>query len=286
MLEYARTYLHDAEKIAQDGDLKATLEALKKLSLDDFAELLMSLPNAGYPAMSALLPNMTPQAIQERWTGHSGLTLLLQSIAFVQRIRTGYNALSGKRLEDATVLDYGCGYGRLLRLMMRYVDLDKLHGCDPWDVSLGHARADNIPVALRQSDIFPERLPYEDGTFDFIYAFSIYTHTSKRATQTSLAALRKAIKDDGVMVITIRPIEYWASDPRQAGQLEALERAHREDGFAFSPHDMEPIDGDITYGDTSMTFEALEALAPGWRIDSYDRNIDDGFQILIYMRPC
>src|SRR5258708_35849186 len=112
------------------------------------------------------------------------------------------------------------------------------------------------------SEDIPTSLPF-DGKFDLIFAFSVFTHLSERATHASLSSLIKAICDRGVIVITIRPIEYWnlplAFDEQRRNGAAAK---HVRDGFSFLPHNLPPIDGDVTYGDTSMTLKYLESTFP------------------------
>jgi trans-aconitate methyltransferase len=40
---------------------------------------------------------------------------------------------STTRLSDARVLDYGCGRGRLTRLLYKYIPYSRLYALDPWD---------------------------------------------------------------------------------------------------------------------------------------------------------
>jgi hypothetical protein len=64
-----------------------------------------------------------------------------------------------------------------------------------------------------------------------------------------------------------------------------MEDLHRDEGFAFLPHNLPPVDGDVTYGDTSMTSEYVERHFPRWRLSGYDRTLDDPFQVVLYLRP-
>ena len=64
-----------------------------------------------------------------------------------------------------------------------------------------------------------------------------------------------------------------------------MKRAHRERGFAYTPHNRPPIDGDITYGDTSMTVDFIRERWLGWEVTGVDYNLQDPFQLLVYLRP-
>ena len=168
---------------------------------------------------------------------------------------------------------------------MWHVNADRLAGCDPWDRSITLCREAGLKCRLDVTDYLPTQLPYEPRSIDLAFAFSVFTHTSLRASRTALSALRKCISYNGVLAITIRPVEYWDYDERWAAQRDALKSAHRSEGFAFMPHGREAVDGDITYGDTSMTFEFLSGIAEGWQIVGYDRTLSDPYQIIVFLRP-
>ena len=68
----------------------------------------------------------------------------------------------------------------------------------------------------------------------------------------ALNTLGEYLNDDGILVVTIRPVEYWELR-KDLNNRDALVDAHRTEGFAFRPHNRASVDGDITYGDTSMT---------------------------------
>ena len=161
LLEFTRPFIQEAETVAAGGDVNAVLASLRKLSLDDFGLLLLSMPNPDYPNLSKVLPRMASDEVQQNWTGACGQPLLQQSLDFVRSVRTEFTGAKGKPLEDAKILDYGCGYGRLLRLMMRFASVDNLVGCDPWDESIrisGKRLMGTSPMGIRPCHlaIWPE----------------------------------------------------------------------------------------------------------------------------------
>jgi len=117
---------------ARNGDVYA---GLRELPVDAVADVLNFIPSE-YGYAHATLPSMAPDAIQDSWTGTHGYPLLLQSSAFVRVLENGFRRFTGRGLDDATILDYGCGWGRLIRLMYRFTAPENLYGCDPWDRSI------------------------------------------------------------------------------------------------------------------------------------------------------
>jgi hypothetical protein len=143
---------------------------------------------------------------------------------------------------------------------------------------------------LAVSDYLPIALPVGDASFELIYAFSVFTHLSKRAATLALTTLRRYVARGGLFVITIRPKEYWdLLDPAVAAgshiDRDELVARHERNGFAFVPHAREAIDGDVTYGDTSLSFEWIEQHAEGWNMVGYDYSLIDPLQLLVYLVP-
>jgi len=285
MLAYTRTVVNDAERVAENGSITDVLGVLRELPLSDFGELMWMLPSKEHPNLSRVLPKMADVDVQNNWTGTNGYPLLIVTTDFIRTLAYAYLKLTGSDLRGATVLDYGCGYGRMTRLMYYFTDPNCLWGLDPWDEAIRICNSDRLAGNFAVTDFLPTSLPVQDRKFDVVYAFSVFTHTSERATRTALQSLRKHIAASGLLAITIRPREYWASDPRLQNKAAGLEHLHDTVGFSFSPHQRPPVDGDITFGDTSMTLEWLQANAPEWEIVDFDRNLSDPYQAIVFLRP-
>lgn len=282
--------VHDVLKEIEDNQRIETrnqvIENLRQVGLDDFGLVMIGMPNKRYPKISQLLPSMASDQVQIDWTGVAGPPLLAQTNTFVRFLATSYVNLTQKSLADAKILDFGCGYGRVIRSLYYYTAPENIVGVDPWDQSVEQCRMHGIAQGIHQSDYLPTSLPLGSQRFDLIYAFSVFTHLSERAVRQSLATLRNYISDRGVLVITIRPLEYWSYDRYiPAEQKPALELSHRKQGFAFSPHHREKIDGDITYGDTSLSLKWLKENFSNWEFALLDRPMSDPYQIYVALRP-
>jgi SAM-dependent methyltransferase len=281
LLQFVSDALAEAEADAAVDSRVAAVARLRQLGLGDFGEVLWEMPLPSFPRLSSLLPRMAPVEVQQAWTGNSGRTLLLQSVSFVRSLAANYSAITGRSLVGAKILDFGCGYGRMLRMVRYYTD--DIYGIDPWDESLRHCREAGLTENLALSEYLPQTLPAPED-LDCIFAFSVFTHLSERAFHTCLGAIRRHLRLGGVACITIRPMEYWRLIRPDLGKdkLTELETAHRA-GFAFLPHQRQAVDGDVTYGDTSVTMDWLSANTPGWRIAAIDRSGDDQVQIYVFL---
>jgi SAM-dependent methyltransferase len=287
MFEYTHRVIMEAERLAQDKDLEATLQILRSLPLADFGELLFSMPLENFPNLSEILPRMASVEVQNSWTGSNGMPLLTQTLSFVRSLDYAYARIAGECLRGKRILDFGCGYGRIVRLMYYYTSPSNIYGVDPWDLSINLCNEARLRGTFSQSDYLPASLPLSDTTFDLIYAFSVFTHLSPRAMNACLGTLRRYMAPNGLLAVTIRPVEYWRAvhGSEVVPDSQPLIVAHRQKGFAFNPHPRPQVDGDVTYGDASMTLEYLQDNCPGWRVVNYDRSLDDIYQMIVFMQP-
>jgi SAM-dependent methyltransferase len=271
--------------ISQDASRDLVFKKLRRLSLSDFGEFLISLPNPEFPRLSEFLPRMVSNEVQIAWTGASGITLLTQTIDFVRSMSYNFTKITGSTLEGKKILDYGCGYGRISRMMYYFTDESNLFALDPWDVSIHLCHSHGLEKNFTISEYLPKDLPFEEK-FDLIFAFSVFTHLSQMATTTNLNILSSYVKPGGLIVITIRPVEYWDIDKyaNERGLVNRLKSDHANNGFAFLPHNRPPIDGDITYGDTSMSLQWIEDNFKNLEIAGIDRSLSDTYQIYVFMK--
>jgi SAM-dependent methyltransferase len=110
--------------------------------------------------------------------------------------------------EGKLVLDVGCGMGRFSDVASRWgatvVGIDLTHAVDAAYANIGGR--DNVHLA--QADVF--KLPFRDGTFDFIFSIGVLHHTPD--TRAAFEQLPRLLKPGGRIAVwvyssTMRP---WA----------------------------------------------------------------------------
>ena len=259
----------------------------------DLWALLLTQEYDSYPNIRELLPDVPEPALQELWNGLSGVELARQSRAFYVRLCERFKRHSDTLLGEARVLDFGCGWGRLTRFLARDVPAERLHGCDPVDHILAVCRGNGVPATLALSDFVPLRLPF-DERFDLAYAFSVFTHLSEPAHLACLGALHDSLRPDGILVATVRPVDYVRLSPALQPLVRELERTESQlaakPHYLFVPHPAEPTHlqyegGEMTYGETVITLPYIrERWSELFELLGVDILIDDLHQVVITLR--
>ncbi len=261
---------------------------------DDLWALLLTQQYELYPHIRALLPSMPEPELQELWNGRSGLPLAHQSRAFYTKLRHSFERHGERPLVDASVLDFGCGWGRLTRYLARDVAPGRLYGCDPVEGILDVCRANRVPAKVARSEFLPDRLPF-DERFDLAFAFSVFTHLSEAAHERSLLALHRSLRDGGLLIVTIRPPEYLFSCAPMRPLLDALgpdiEASLTAPRYLFLPHAADPHHfqqhdhGQIDYGETVMTMAYVRERWSRWfELLEVDLQLEDLHQVILTMR--
>jgi SAM-dependent methyltransferase len=108
--------------------------------------------------------------------------------------------------EGKTVLDFGCGAGRTLRHLLD--SGAELHGCEIDGPSVAWlAEHLSPPVRVVQNTEAPD-LPHGDGTFDLVYAFSVFTHLTDHWAGW-LLELHRVLKPNGLLFATFLSEAVW-----------------------------------------------------------------------------
>jgi SAM-dependent methyltransferase len=295
---------YDALLEQVDGERLRTIDAacreggteafalFRDLDADVWA-LLLSLEYTGFPNIRALLPSLPEPGFQELWNGTSGIPLAMQGLAFYERLRARYGEHSTRPLESSRVLDFGCGWGRLTRFLARDVKPGRLYGCDPVEGVLDVCRECRVPATLARSDVAPQRLPF-DEPFDLAFAFSVLTHLSEDAAAACLSALHRALRPGGILVATVRPLEYARLDRSLRAQLDELggDSSARlaEPLHLFVPHAPDPghpqqVGGAMTYGEALVTPAQVRDRWSKWfELVATDLLLADLFQVVLTLR--
>jgi SAM-dependent methyltransferase len=135
---------------------------------------------------------------------------------------------NGLELEAmSSILDMGCGCGRVLRHWSR-VDGPRFYGCDYNRSAIEWCRG-ALPFATFAVNNLAPPLPYADASFDLIYVISVFTHLPEHLQLPWMAELRRVLKPGGKLLVTY----HGASRFRERTDLSDAARAKFDRGELF-----------------------------------------------------
>lgn len=163
---------------------------------------------------------------------------------------------NGLALEDFhDILDFGCGPGRILR---NWGHLQaNVYGTDYNRKSIEWCEKNLSFATFAVNDLEPPT-SWPDAKFDFIYAFSVFTHLGEDLQRAWLSELRRILRVGGYLMLTIHGQAYF-------GTLSPAEQKEFSEGLLV-------VQGQSKAGTNSCGVYHPEA----W----IRRNLTEGFQVV------
>lgn len=99
------------------------------------------------------------------------------------------------------LLDFGCGWGRFLRYFLSLTPSRNLFGADVDEPLLSSVRGCMPYLDCRQF-ASGEALPFEDASFDVVFANSVFSHLAPDLMRHSLDEIQRCVRPGGLMILT------------------------------------------------------------------------------------
>ena len=130
---------------------------------------------------------------------------------------------NGTSIEDLdTILDWGCGCGRVLR-HWSVLDRTRVLGCDINSKMIDWCR-ENLPFAEVVVSGLDPPLPYEDSSLDLMYAFSVFTHLAEELQQAWIRESLRVLKPGGFLLMSTMGEYYLSRQRLSQSEREAFGR--------------------------------------------------------------
>lgn len=188
------------------------ITSLNQLSDDEWLKVLIgSIKDSRFQDFE--LPGFPPAEIQESFVGESAETALRSIYPFYRMIKKYAETFGHRLTPESSVLDFGCGWGRISRFFMHDLKAENIYGVDVLESAVDICRQSKIPG---QFSVIPNRPPldFPDNSFDAIYAFSVFSHLPEELARQWVLEFSRLLRPGGLMVVTTqgrRFIEYCAS---------------------------------------------------------------------------
>jgi len=183
--------------------------------------------------LAAIVPGVPDAYMQTNYTGNSEDATLREGFVAYRLFKNYYETHVGPIASCRGVLDFGCGWGRIVRFFLRDVLAEKVSGVDHSEEAIQACRKTNRWSTFSLIDPHPPTaLP--NNSFDLIYLYSVFSHLPEEMHLTLLREFQRLLVPGGLLIATTRGrefIQYCASlqkdphlqdQPRWLSQLSGI----------------------------------------------------------------
>jgi SAM-dependent methyltransferase len=153
------------------------------------------------PLLRDVLPGLPAESIQLQANGLSGDRALEDGFLVYRLFKTIYEAIAGELGTCQAILDFGCGWGRVIRFFLRDLEANKVWGVDHYDKAIETCQQTNRWHPFQQINPFPPT-GFAPSTFDLILAYSVFSHLSEAAQRAWVEEFARLLRPGGVLIVT------------------------------------------------------------------------------------
>jgi ubiquinone/menaquinone biosynthesis C-methylase UbiE len=153
------------------------------------------------PFLQHYLPSLPDESLQEVFVGSSGANALTGGFQCYELIKRQHEKHAGPLLPSSRILDFGCGWGRVIRYFLKDVEPDNLIGVDKNQQAIALCTSTNRWCRFERCDVLPPT-GLDAESFDLVYAWSVFSHLPEEAHLRWLEEFERLLKPGGIAFIT------------------------------------------------------------------------------------
>jgi SAM-dependent methyltransferase len=198
-----------------------------------------------HPELRAILPAMPDEDVQLNYNGAKGDDVLRAGFLTYKMIKDLYVKYRGSFATCGSILDFGCGWGRVMRFFLKDKEPSRLLGIDCSDKMIEFCRQTNRWCQFELVDPVPPTI-FPSEQFDLIHAFSVFSHLSEEVHLQWLAEFRRILKPGGIVIATTRHRDFiqYCDDLRKDANLESYPIGLKISARSFPDKDQSLADYD------------------------------------------
>lgn len=185
-------------------------------------------------AIANLVPQMPEASIQATFTGQQGDSTLREGFDAYRIFKNRYETCVGSIGSCPAVLDFGCGWGRIIRFFLKDVEPGKLFGIDHSAEIIRTCQETNRWCKFAVIEPYPPT-SFPDESFGLVYLYSVFSHLPEEMHWAWLKEFHRLLRPGGMLIATTfrRDCVQLFKKLREDPELNAKPQWVREPATAF-----------------------------------------------------
>jgi GT2 family glycosyltransferase/SAM-dependent methyltransferase len=177
-------------------------------SLPDQEWLSILIRSVEEPVIDGIrMPSFPDEVTQKTIVGAVGAHTLREAFNFFSTVKKYCGRLDRPLDGQTRLLDFGCGWGRILRFFLKDCHPAHLWGIDV-DPGLLTVCRGAMPLSNFTACNSLPPTAFADESFDVITAYSVFSHLAEHASLAWVKEFARVLKPGGIMVVTTEPREF------------------------------------------------------------------------------
>jgi len=184
----------------QRGNTLEIVNAFQNISDEQWLDILLKSINST-KVNNIELPGFPPEEVQRRIAGTIWDGTIREAYKVYQEVKFFSAKLGVSLTPDTRVLDFGCGWGRIIRCFLKDVSPENLYGVDVdpemVDICLKTSRYGSFSAVAPQPPT-----DFADNSMDIIYAYSVFSHLAEPVHIKWIEEFSRILKPGGIFFTT------------------------------------------------------------------------------------
>lgn len=214
----------------------------QRLSSEQWATALYE-SVAGQPFENHVLPAFIDDETQRMFVGSSGVSALQEAHRFISVLLNQLEKNNLELTDNSVAVDFGSGWGRYTRFMLKYVHPDNLYGLEVSPDMVEHCRkAFGMANFLKVETMPPCQL--RTGLVDLAFGYSVFSHLAPHCADAWISEFARIIKPGGLVMMTTQGRSFidFCRNIRESGNLShpwyiSLSKAFTDSEQAYHDYD-------------------------------------------------
>jgi SAM-dependent methyltransferase len=170
-----------------------------QLSDDEWLEAMI---RGDDPRLTIQLPQLPPAHVQRQATGGVlGADSLRAGFTVYRTFKSITEGLGCPLSTTSRILDFGCGWGRVLRFFLKDLPPENIFGVDVDSTAVASCNEYMPDVSVQEIPTCPP-IDFPSETFDLVYSYSVFSHLPAALHLEWVQELTRCLKPGGVFLAT------------------------------------------------------------------------------------